>query len=96
MSSLKYQRVLNYLAFSMVFPVNGCFQDMRGSHKLGLIEHGIFCTQAGADPERVVLAAEHLDHVYCEMEPGTALFFHANLLHRSDKNESDDPRLVFI
>ena len=80
----------------MVFPVNGCFQDMRGSHKLGLIEHVTFNTHAGADPERVALAAEHLDHVYCEMEPGTALFFHANLLHRSDNNESGDPRLVLI
>ena len=75
---------------------NGCFQVMRGSHKLGRIEHGTYGTQAGADPERVALAAEHLDHVYCEMEPGTALFFHANLLHRSDNNESGDPRLVLI
>ena len=44
----------------MVFPVNGCFQDMRGSHKLGLIEHVTFNTHAGADPERVALDANTL------------------------------------
>ena len=70
--------------------------SLRGSHKLGRIEHGTYGTQAGADPERGALAAEHLDHVYCEMEPGTALFFHANLLHRSDNNDSGDRRLVLI
>lgn len=30
------------------------------------------------------------------MEPGAALFFHANLLHCSDPNHSDDPRWVLI
>ena len=27
------------------------------------------------------------------MEPGDALFFHSNLLHRSDQNKSDQPAL---
>lgn len=75
---------------------NGCLQVLRGSHKLGRIEHGTYGTQTGADPERVALARQHLDHVYCEMEPGTALFFHANLLHSSDQNESKDPRWALI
>ncbi|MFH1570917.1 MAG: phytanoyl-CoA dioxygenase family protein, partial [Gemmatimonadota bacterium] len=52
--------------------------------------------QTGADPARVDLARQHLDHVYCEMAPGTALFFHANLLHASDPNTSDDPRWTLI
>ena len=39
----------------MVFPVNSCFQDMRGSHKLGRIEHGIFGTQAGPTPSALPL-----------------------------------------
>jgi hypothetical protein len=30
------------------------------------------------------------------MEPGDALFFHSNLLHRSDKNESENPRWSMI
>ncbi len=31
-----------------------------------------------------------------EMEPGDTLFFHANLLHRSDQNTSLDPRWCMI
>ncbi len=75
---------------------NGCLQVIKGSHKLGRIEHGTHGTQTGADPRRVELALQHLDLVCCEMEPGTALFFHANLLHRSDANTSDDPRWTLI
>ena len=30
---------------------------------------------------------------YVEMGPGDALFFHPNLLHRSDRNHSDRPAL---
>ena len=33
---------------------------------------------------------------YVEMEPGDALFFHSNLLHRSDQNRSDQPRWAMI
>jgi len=32
---------------------------------------------------------EQLKLVYVIMEPGDAVFFHANLLHRSDQNKSD-------
>jgi hypothetical protein len=31
-----------------------------------------------------------------EMEPGDTLFFHSNLLHRSDQNLSDNPRWSMI
>ena len=75
---------------------NGCLQILKGSHKIGRIEHGTFGTQTGADPGRVALAKTHLEHVYCEMSPGTALFFHANLLHSSDPNQSRDPRWSLI
>ena len=75
---------------------NGCMQVLRGSHRLGRVEHGKFGTQTGADPERMAWIEKHCERVYCETKPGTALFFHANLLHRSDPNESDDPRWSLI
>jgi hypothetical protein len=31
-----------------------------------------------------------------EMSPGDILFFHANMLHRSDQNRSDNPRWSMI
>ncbi|MSR83864.1 MAG: phytanoyl-CoA dioxygenase family protein [Candidatus Latescibacteria bacterium] len=85
-----------YIAVDRAYQGNGCLQVLRGSHRLGRIEHGKFGTQVGANPERVALAEKHLERVYCEMEPGDALFFHANLLHRSDPNESEDPRWSLI
>jgi ectoine hydroxylase-related dioxygenase (phytanoyl-CoA dioxygenase family) len=75
---------------------NGCLQVLRGSHKLGRIEHGRSGSQTGAAADRVELAKQHLEHVDCEMEPGTGLFFHANLLHASAPNESPDPRWALI
>ncbi len=65
---------------------------LRGSHKIGRIEHGRFGEQTGADPERVQAALERFDHIYCEMPPGAGLYFHSNTLHASDPNLSDKPR----
>lgn len=81
-----------YIAIDPSTKANGCLQVLRGSHHLGRIEHGRFGEQTGADPERVAIALERLDHLYCEMHPGDALFFHANLLHASAPNTSDAPR----
>lgn len=75
---------------------NGCLQVIRGSHDLGRIDHVQSGEQAGADLERVEQAMKHLELVHVEMEAGDAVFFHGNLLHRSDKNESDKPRWVLI
>lgn len=75
---------------------NGCLQVIRGSHLLGRIDHNKTGDQTGADVERVNEALKYLELVYCEMEPGSALFFHANLLHRSDANRSPNPRWSLI
>ena len=69
---------------------------IRGSHKLGRIEHVLTGDQAGADPERVAEILKRHELVHVEMEPGDLLFFHANMLHRSDQNRSDDPRWSMI
>ena len=52
--------------------------------------------QTGADPERVQAALERMELFYCTLEPGSAIFFHSNLLHRSDQNKSEHPRWGFI
>lgn len=75
---------------------NGCLQVLKGSHLLGRIDHTLTGEQAGADMERVNEAAKRLDLVYCEAEPGDAMFFDANLLHRSDQNRSDKARWSLI
>lgn len=75
---------------------NGCLQVLRGSHKMQRFEHVFIGEQQGADPVFVEQAAEKCDLVYAELQPGDALFFHPNLLHRSDANNSDNPRWTII
>ncbi len=81
-----------YIALDAATRENGCLQVIRGSHHVGRIEHGRFGDQTGADPERVQACLERMELVYCEMQPGTGLFFHSNLLHASAANLSDKPR----
>lgn len=86
-------------AFIAVDPAtreNGCMQVLKGSHLLGRVDHVLTGDQAGADMERVKEAEKRLELVYVEMDPGDVLFFHANLLHRSDQNRSDNPRWAMI
>jgi ectoine hydroxylase len=75
---------------------NGCLQVLKGSHLMGRIEHGRSAGQTGADPERVAVALERLETVFCEMKPGTGLFFHSNLLHASAQNTSPRARWALI
>ena len=75
---------------------NGCLQVLAGSHRAGRIDHQKVGDQTGADPERVRYFVERLPLVYCEMDPGDAILFHGNLLHRSDQNHSDHSRWSYI
>ncbi len=75
---------------------NGCLQVIRQSHHLGRIDHQKIGDQSGAEMERVEEALKIFDLVYVEMEPGDALFFHCNLLHRSNQNNSPNPRWSLI
>lgn len=85
-----------FIAIDRATKENGCMQVIRKSHELGRIDHVTTGDQAGADMERVNEALKRLDLVYVEMEPGDTLFFHANLLHRSDQNRSENPRWSMI
>ncbi len=76
---------------------NGCLQLVKGSHKLGRIDHvPLTDKQNEADPERMVPILAAHETVYTELDPGDVLVFHANMLHRSDKNLSDNRRWTLI
>jgi ectoine hydroxylase-related dioxygenase (phytanoyl-CoA dioxygenase family) len=75
---------------------NGCLQVLRGSQRMGRIEHGRAGNQTGADPERVGIALQRFELVHIELEPGDALMFHSNLLHASGPNLSERPRWSII
>jgi phytanoyl-CoA hydroxylase len=84
------------IAITAANKANGCLQVIGGSHKLGRIEHGFAGEQVGASQHYVDLALRTLPLVYVELEPGDALFFHSNLLHRSAANLSDKARWSLI
>src|SRR6201989_1382161 len=75
---------------------NGCLQVIKGSHKLGRVNHGFSGEQVGADMTMVDNALKTMELVYVELAPGDALIFHSNLLHRSEANLSDQPRWSVI
>ncbi len=76
---------------------NGCLQVLRGSHLAGRVDHGVLPgEQVGADLRRVEQMKKQLELVYVELEPGDGLFFHANLMHRSDQNRSPNRRWTVL
>ena len=85
-----------YIAIDRAARENGCLQVIAGSHHLGRLDHVKVGGQTGADDERVGKILEKMPLEYVEMEPGDALFFHGNLLHKSDQNRSEDSRWSLI
>jgi ectoine hydroxylase-related dioxygenase (phytanoyl-CoA dioxygenase family) len=75
---------------------NGCLQVLKGSHKMGRLEHNFAGEQQGADVPFVEEAFKLFERVYVELEPGDVLFFHPNLLHMSEANLSPRPRWSLI
>jgi hypothetical protein len=84
------------LALTPANKENGCLQILRGSHKMGRVNHGFAGEQVGADPVMVDNALKTMEVVYCELGPGDILIFHSNLLHRSAANLSAYPRWSLI
>ncbi|MBS1917815.1 MAG: phytanoyl-CoA dioxygenase family protein [Bacteroidetes bacterium] len=75
---------------------NGCLQVIKGTHKMGRIEHGFSGEQVGASQHYVDLALKTMELVYVELKAGDALFFHSNILHRSEANLSENSRWSLI
>jgi ectoine hydroxylase-related dioxygenase (phytanoyl-CoA dioxygenase family) len=85
-----------FIAIDAATRENGCLQVIPRSHQLGRLNHTKVGGQTGADPERIEAVLERMEVEHVEMQPGDALFFHGNLLHRSDQNTSPNPRWSLI
>lgn len=88
--------VSSFIAVDRATRENGCLQVIRGSHHCGRVHHVLTGDQAGADAERVAEIQKRYELVHVEMNPGDVLFFHSNLLHRSDRNNSENSRWSMI
>jgi ectoine hydroxylase len=76
---------------------NGCLQIAVGSHKMGRIDHTpLSPTQNEVDPRRMPHILERCPVEYCELDPGDALIFHCNAIHRSDANRSAHRRWTLL
>ncbi|XP_013396824.1 probable phytanoyl-CoA dioxygenase [Lingula anatina] len=85
-----------WIAVDRADKTNGCLQILPGSHRAGRIEHVKVGEQTGADPERVELLAKVCPLTYVQLDPGDAMIFHCNLLHRSDQNHSQNRRWAYL
>ena len=84
------------LALNPATKENGCLRVVPGSNLLGRLEHRQSGSQLITDPERLAFVLDEMDEVYCELDPGDALFFDGNILHASGPNVSDTPRWSMI
>ncbi|MDF5713051.1 MAG: phytanoyl-CoA dioxygenase family protein [Rhizonema sp. NSF051] len=74
---------------------NGCLKILKKSHLMGRINHIIVeKMQNGIEPSRLAEILARFEVVHCEMNPGDALFFHANTIHSSQPNKSNSPRIL--
>ncbi len=73
---------------------NGCVQLVRGSHRLGRLDHARVGEASGVEPERLVQILKSHETVHAELAPGDAAFFHSNTLHASGPNNSAGPRTL--
>ncbi|HUQ96718.1 MAG TPA: phytanoyl-CoA dioxygenase family protein, partial [Chitinophagaceae bacterium] len=84
------------LALTEATKENGCLQVLKGSHKLGRLDHAFVGEQQGADMVFVEEAMRVCERVYVELNPGDLLFFHSNVLHMSEANLSAKARWSLI
>ncbi|CAH1786536.1 unnamed protein product, partial [Owenia fusiformis] len=94
--NLRPDMITAYIAVDKCVKENGCLQVVVGTHNCGRIDHNLVHGQTVADDERVKQLCAHHEHIFVEMNPGDCLFFHCNLLHTSDKNDSDLRRWAFL
>jgi len=90
------QMLTAFIAIDPCTKENGCLQVLKGSHHLGRIEHLMVAGQTGADINQVKEIEKALDREYVLLNPGDTLFFHCNLLHKSDPNLSQNRRWAFL
>jgi non-heme Fe2+,alpha-ketoglutarate-dependent halogenase len=88
-----------WIALTPSVRANGCVRVVPGSHKRGLLEHQIIrddpnlMNRRGERVEMAVDEAEALDLV---LQPGEMSLHHSNIVHGSNPNSSDEPRVGFI
>jgi non-haem Fe2+, alpha-ketoglutarate-dependent halogenase len=86
-----------WIALTPSNPGNGCMRAIPGSHKEGLLSH-----TNRADKSNLLIRGEQVatgneaKAVDIVLEPGEVSLHHSTLVHGSNANSSDQPRIGFI
>ncbi|MEC8336554.1 MAG: phytanoyl-CoA dioxygenase family protein [Planctomycetota bacterium] len=85
-----------FIAIDEATAENGCLQVIPRSHQLGRVDHQKTGQQVAVDSERMQAILDRYPVRDMLMQAGDVLFFHPNLLHRSNPNRSPRPRWAMI
>jgi non-haem Fe2+, alpha-ketoglutarate-dependent halogenase len=88
-----------WIALTASHPANGCMRVIPGSHRQGLLEHD----NVRDDPnllnkrgERIAMDVDESRAVDVVLQPGEMSLHHSTIIHGSNANTSDEPRIGFI
>lgn len=86
-----------WVALTSSRPSNGCMRVIPGSHKQGVLDHTNERDESNLlyRGERVV-AVDESRAVDVVLRPGEMSLHHSNIVHGSNPNASDEPRIGFI
>lgn len=77
---------------------NGCMRVIPGSHRLGSLEHENVADEnlLNRRGERIKIEVDESQAVDVELQPGEISLHESTLVHSSNPNASDEPRIGFI
>ena len=87
-----------WIAFTPSNQTNGCMRMIPGSHKLGLLDHENVpdSNMLNRRGERVKVAVNESQAVDVVLRPGQLSLHQSTIVHGSNPNTSDEPRIGFI
>ncbi|HKU74774.1 MAG TPA: phytanoyl-CoA dioxygenase family protein [Pyrinomonadaceae bacterium] len=77
---------------------NGCMRVIPGSHRLGALDHENVADEhlLNRRGERIKMDVDETQAVDVELQPGQISLHESTLVHSSNPNASDEPRIGFI
>ncbi|MGY0576153.1 phytanoyl-CoA dioxygenase family protein [Bradyrhizobium sp. RDM12] len=95
-----------WLPIDMATADNGCMRVLKGSHKLGRLNHNYDLVanriefkrvnQSHVEQKALDSAMKRFETVYVELDPGDAMIFDGNLIHGSGPNRSNTELWSYI